>query len=486
MSMGKIFRILPSCAVAGFLTIMFLAGSATRICAESITWEVSCEYSNPFPPIYEPIFAGASITVPFFLKAHGTVKITAPSDATTILRFDNIDPNCAPAAFVMNETGQYRIKESYDLIIIGVGIAQSFKGVHTWYYDNQEPGLALFQIDDMYLDSYLFDVMPRDAVEITAEAPGRPGESVPVKILVLRDFDVGDRVIDSLSFKALWHKNSSITASGIAIRSFGPVDLLLTDPEGRIIHKYESTIPAATYSEVDLNGDGELDDRIFIPDAAKGVYSVEVYPEPNAEPTQTYTLEIIYADRSTILAESVEIQDTPIEPYIFFFLPRSYVRQGQNLISLPIQPLDTFIDSVLSSMEGKYDSVWIYDPIQGWMRYLPDAPDASNLWEMESGAGYSIIMKEPWPLVVPGVETAPGVPLYAGWNLVGYNSETPKTLEDCMFSIWGKYTLVWGYDPDQGWLRYLPNAPEASSLVYMEPGNGYWIRVTENCLWDVR
>jgi hypothetical protein len=486
MSMGKSFKIFPSCAVVGFLTIMFLAGSAARVCAESITWEISCDYSNPFPPIYEPIFAGASITIPFFLKAHGTVKITAPSDATTVLRFDSIEPGCASAAFVMNETGQYRIKESYDLTIDGVGIIQLFRGAHTWYYDNQEPGLALFQIDDTYLDNYLFDVMPRDAVEITAQSPGRLGEPIPVKILVLRDFDVGDRVIDSLSFKALWHKSSSINANGIAMRSFGPVDLLLTDPEGRMIHKYESTIPAATYTEADLNGDGELDDRVFIPDAAKGVYSVAVYPEPNAEPTQTYTLEIVYADRSTTLAESVEIQDIPIEPYVFFFLPRSHVRQGQNLISLPIQPLDTIVDSVLSSMDGKYDSVWRYDPIQGWLRYFPDAPEASDLWRMGSGAGYWIIMKEPWPLVVPGVEPGPVIPLYAGWNLVGYNFVAPKKVENCMFSIWGKYNLVWGYEPDQGWLRYLPNTPEASSLLYMEPGNGYWIQVTENCLWDIR
>jgi hypothetical protein len=487
MLMSQSFKILPACAVAGFLIIMLLAGSAARVCAESITWELSCEYSKPFPPISEPIFAGASITVPFFLRAHGTVKITAPSDATTILRFDNIGPNCASAAFVMDETGQYRVKETYDLAIIGVGIAQSFKGAHTWYYDNQEPGLVLFQIDDMYLDNYLFDVMPRDAVEITAEAPGRPGESVLVKLLVLRDFDIGDRVIESLSFKALWHKSSSITANGIAIRSFGPVDLLLTDPEGRMINKYESAIPAATYTEEDLNGDDELDDRIFIPDAAKGVYSVEVYPEPNAEPTRTYTLEILYADRSTTLAESVEIQDIPIEPYSFFFLPRSYVRQGRNLISLPIQPRDTVIDSVLSAMDGKYDSVWRYDPtIQGWLRYFPDAPEASDLWRMGSGAGYWIIMKEPWPLVVPGEEPGPVIPLYAGWNLVGYNSKTPKKVEDCMFSIWGKYTLVWGHDPDQGWLRHLPNTPEADSLLYMEPGNGYWIQVTENCLWDIR
>ncbi len=386
----------------------------------------------------------------------------------------------------MNEIGQYRIKESYELTIIGVGIAQSFKGVHTWYYDNQEPGLALFQIDDMYLDNYLFDVMPEDAVEITAEATGRPGESVPVKLLALKDFDIGDRVVDSLSFQALWHKNSSIAANGIAIQSFGPVDLLLTDPEGRMIHKYESTIPAATYTEADLDGDGQLDDRIFIPDAVVGIYSVEVYPEPDAEPTQTYTLEIVYTDRSTILAEGVEIQDIPIEPYMFFFLPHSHVRQGQNLISLPIQPMDAAVDSVLYSMDGKYNSVWGYDPFQGWLRYLPDAPEASDLWEMRSGAGYWITMKEPWPLVVPGVEPDPVVSLYAGWNLVGYNSEAPKEVEDCMFSIWGKYTLVSRHDPDQGWLRYFPDAPEQSSLLYMEPGNGYWIQATENCLWDIR
>ena len=96
------------------------------------------------------------------------------------------------------------------------------------------------------------------------------------------------------------------------------------------------------------------------------------------------------------------------------------------------------------------------------------------------------MMKKSWPLRLPEAQSpaANTIQLYQGWNLVGYNSLKSKALEDCMSSVQGKLALVWSYDPDRGWLWYVPDAPEQSTLRSMEPGKGYLIKATEDCIWD--
>jgi len=43
--------------------------------------------------------------------------------------------------------------------------------------------------------------------------------------------------------------------------------------------------------------------------------------------------------------------------------------------------------------------------------------------------------------------------------------------------ISGYYSIVWGY-PSQSWKFYDPTDPDGSTLTTMEPGKGYWIKMT--------
>jgi hypothetical protein len=58
-----------------------------------------------------------------------------------------------------------------------------------------------------------------------------------------------------------------------------------------------------------------LDDLIYIPDRKFGNYSIAVVPEPDAKPTDTYTLQVWAENKTWTLAENVEIEDIPIQPY---------------------------------------------------------------------------------------------------------------------------------------------------------------------------
>ncbi len=273
-----------------------------------------------------------------------------------------------------------------------------------------------------------------------------------------------------------------IPYESLVIEAFSPVDLIVTDPQGRTISQAGSTIPSSSYIEGDVNGDGESDDVVIILNPLLGGYSIDVTPEPGAEPTDTYTLDVSYGGESNRLAEDVQIQSIPDEPYAVFF-SQYQMDAGWHLISLPRQPDNTGVTSVLSS--DKYDCIYSYSPVLGWRWYLTDTPQVSNLSDLVSGVGYWILVEEPCSLIMQGEEPSTEILLTFGWNLVGYTLGESKPIVDCMYSINGEYTSVWEYDPILGWRWYFPASPQTSNLTSMRPGFGYWIKVITGCLWDV-
>ena len=66
---------------------------------------------------------------------------------------------------------------------------------------------------------------------------------------------------------------------------------------------------------------------------------------------------------------------------------------GWNLVGYNTRTARATADC-MSSIEGKYISVWGYDPVQGWLWYIADTPFGSNLGQMRSGMGYWINAKE--------------------------------------------------------------------------------------------
>jgi len=98
--------------------------------------------------------------------------------------------------------------------------------------------------------------------------------------------------------------------------AYSPVDLEITDPHGFTLTKQHSEILGATYDEVDIDADGETEDLFVIPNPKVGQYLINVIPEPNALPTDTYTLEATVDDQTMVLAQDVQIQNIPSEPYI--------------------------------------------------------------------------------------------------------------------------------------------------------------------------
>ena len=95
-----------------------------------------------------------------------------------------------------------------------------------------------------------------------------------------------------------------------------PVDLSIIDPEGFTINKQSTEILGAIYTETNINGDGNLDDIIVIPNQKIGDYTITVIPESDAKPLDTYTLRVSAGDTTIVLAEDIPISDIPDQPYV--------------------------------------------------------------------------------------------------------------------------------------------------------------------------
>lgn len=154
---------------------------------------------------------------------------------------------------------------------------------------------------------------------------------------------------------------------------------------------------------------------------------------------------------------------------------------GWNLVSLPYIQASTSITTVLSSISGSYDVVKYYDvqdSADPWKTYriggtandLANADYTSALW---------IHATAPCILSVYGnIPSSTAIPLYTGWNLVGYPSATSRL---------ASVTLPPVADIVGIWSATSPYVVDYTdkTLVTMSQGNGYWVHVTADCSWSV-
>jgi len=138
--------------------------------------------------------------------------------------------------------------------------------------------------------------------------------------------------------------------------SHSPVDLIITDPDGITVTKEVGEVAGMFYFEFDINGDGEMDDIVALAGLKMGDYLINVVPEMEAFPTDTYTLEFLTIDTTFILTENVQISNIPNQQYI--------LRSTETEI-IPIQPatVDFDPDTLNLKSKGRWVTVYIELPV---------------------------------------------------------------------------------------------------------------------------
>jgi len=165
---------------------------------------------------------------------------------------------------------------------------------------------------------------------------------------------------------------------------------------------------------------------------------------------------------------------------------------GWNLLSLTLAPTSTAITQALASIAGHYDQVYAYDATDAadpWKLYDVVRPSSLNdLAQVNERMGLWAHTSAPLTLTVSGrAPFSTTIPLVEGWNLVGYPGLVTRPITEALASIAGKYNLVQTYDAAESrWLTYdVSMPPFLNDLTEMVPGKGYWLVVTEDCVWTV-
>jgi hypothetical protein len=160
------------------------------------------------------------------------------------------------------------------------------------------------------------------------------------------------------------------------------------------------------------------------------------------------------------------------------------LQDGWNLISLPLEQTSTDPEIVLASIDGKWDNLYAYDPLSPapWLSESPLKPDDMNDdISLNCAVGVWLHMTEPATLGVNGVvPISTDIPLYAGWNLVGYPSQNNQLASDALSGTNADIISIYNAAAP-----YLVEDRTDLSTVSMSPGDGYWIHVPADTVWTV-
>jgi hypothetical protein len=161
---------------------------------------------------------------------------------------------------------------------------------------------------------------------------------------------------------------------------------------------------------------------------------------------------------------------------------------GLNLISLPLEPINTLISTLTEKLSPCLLQVLAYTKdaqgFDAWLYYDPSLPEQNTLSALDAGKGYWIDMACPGEMTVVGNRTTDPIAIVPGLNLVGYNSLTPLPVSDALSSIANQYTFVWAYKGDE-WTYYYSADEAGSTLQVLTPGSGYWIEAIEETIWTL-
>ncbi|UCF08601.1 MAG: hypothetical protein JSW28_02620, partial [Thermoplasmata archaeon] len=165
------------------------------------------------------------------------------------------------------------------------------------------------------------------------------------------------------------------------------------------------------------------------------------------------------------------------------------LKQGWNLISIPLIQEEQNLTQVLKSIEGWYDAVQWYDNADTsdhWKHHKVGKPFGNDLSELNETMGFWIHITKPGDTIFICNGTEPTenqtIPLHPGWNMAGFPSLTNKNrtaaLNNLTFGV--EVDSIWAFNASSNKWEEL-----ASPSDRFELGRGYWLHVTQGCEWEV-
>jgi parallel beta-helix repeat protein len=178
-----------------------------------------------------------------------------------------------------------------------------------------------------------------------------------------------------------------------------------------------------------------------------------------------------------------------MEPYTSItFENYTILKQGWNLISLPLIQTNQNLTKVLEMIDGYYDAVQWYDITETstpWKHNKVGKPYGNDLFKINETMGLWIHITQPGDTIFIYNGAQPSVnqtiKLYPGWNLMGYPSLNNKNRTEGLnnLTFGSEVDAIWTYNANsQKWI-------EITASDYFEVGMGYWMHSKVTKTWEV-
>jgi parallel beta-helix repeat protein len=176
-------------------------------------------------------------------------------------------------------------------------------------------------------------------------------------------------------------------------------------------------------------------------------------------------------------------------PYPYFPSENyTILKQGWNLISIPLMQEEQNITRVLGSIDSWYSAAQWFNPsdLEGlWKHHKVGKPFGNDLSHLNETMGFWIYITQPGDTIFLYNGTQPtsnqSILLHPGWNMVGYPSLTSynrtEGLNNLTFN--NQVDAIWSYDAaTQKW----EEMGESDNFII---GRGYYIHAKSECEWEV-
>jgi plasmid maintenance system killer protein len=164
--------------------------------------------------------------------------------------------------------------------------------------------------------------------------------------------------------------------------------------------------------------------------------------------------------------------------------PRLNLSSGWNFISFPRLPADTSISTIMSGKDVRI--IWGWDNVnQVWLKWKPLSSD-NTLTNFEFGKGYWIYVNGQTTIDMSNWNkpSSSTLTLRPGWNLIGWLGMDNRPISDALSSLNNNWRVIWTWEDGTWYGKHTSLNLPYPELTTLKKGKAYWIKMTNEAIWE--